>query len=93
MNSCNQQGLKSGVLMVNRVGWDRGLTKDTVLLLEKRQANSTWSRQYSNKELKNTWDTLWGDYLLFLQLIPEKQHSQRCLSGNRVAGWCHFPTL
>ena len=32
-----------------------------------------------------------GDYSLFSEHIPEKQHSRRLLYGNKRVGWQHFP--
>lgn len=34
-----------------------------------------------------------GDYSLFLEHIPERQHSQRCLFQDKGGAWSHFPSL
>ena len=60
-------------------------------LLEKRQADKQpRGIQHGNSDLKSSCGTQWGNYLLFLELVPEKQLSQRHLSENKAAGQHHF---
>uniref|UniRef100_A0A8C9DAZ3 Sushi domain-containing protein n=1 Tax=Panthera leo TaxID=9689 RepID=A0A8C9DAZ3_PANLE len=45
--------------------------------------------QHGNSNLKSTWCTQWGDYLLTWEHVAERQHSQRPTGADR----CHFPPL
>ena len=47
--------------------------------------------QSGNSNLKSTWNTQWGGYLLVLEYILERHHSQRVPSGNRGTGRHHLP--
>lgn len=74
-DSENTTFLNPVVLKVRSLGWDR----------YPRALHSYWKegvkqlggRHCGNSYLKNSWDTWWGDYLLFLNCFPEKQRAQR----------------
>ena len=89
MSSCNQQVFKTGVLKVCGCSWDRDLK--ALPAPGEKAGKQPEGRLPGNSQLKNSWYTQWGDCLLFLKCIPERQHSQRHLSGNEGAGWHHFP--
>ena len=75
-------GLKHGVLKVRGLGSDRDL-RALGLLLERRQRKHHTDIQHGNRDLKNAQDTQLGSYLLILEHVPEKQHSEKDPSRNK----------
>ena len=49
--------------------------------------------QHGNRDMKSTWGTQWGGYLLILEHFPERQQSQVDSSKNKGTSQCHFPPL
>ena len=92
LSSCNQGALKPGVLKVTMLG-SGGAWRALRLILEKTQGKHPTDIQYGNSDLRNAWSTQWGDYLLFLEHVPERQCSQKDHSRNMGTGWYHFPSL
>ena len=58
----------------------------------KKAGKQPGGREHGNRDLKNAWDTQWGDYSFFLECFPERQHLQRCLSRDNGASWEHIST-
>lgn len=94
VSSCNQLGLKHGVLKVSRLGRDRSLR---VLPYSWREGRQTTLGQMAWKQLSEETEECLGHtggyYLLFLEHIPDRQGSGRCLFGDKGTGWHHFPPL
>lgn len=88
MTSCNQQGLKPGILNGGRLGYNPVPRALHCSYREDRQ--TTRRHNLGNSDLKSIWDTQYGGYLLISEHIPERQHSQRDPSGNKGTGRCHF---
>ena len=55
-----------------------------------KQPRGIW---LGNSELRDTWGTQEGDYSLFSECFPERQHSQRPSPRNKGGGWCQSPPL
>ena len=53
------------------------------LLLERRQGKQPAEIQRANSDLKSTWVTRWGGYLVISEYVPERQHSHIEPSRNK----------
>lgn len=56
-----------------------------------KTSKESQGKQSGNSDWKSVWGTQWGNYLLLLECISEKQVSWRHLFMNKWAGWYHFP--
>lgn len=86
--SCNQQGLKPGVLNVSRLGWYEPSRNCTA---PGKIGKKLGGRQPGNSNLKKCLEPTRGDYSFYCECFPERQYSQRC-SWGQLAGHISFPS-
>jgi len=89
MSSCNQWGLSSGVLKVR--GLAQREPRDIGAALGEKAGKQSMNIQCRNSDLKSTWGSRWGGYLLISEHVPERKNSQRNPSWNKGNGRCRFP--
>lgn len=81
MSFLNQWDLQTGVFKVNGLGFSRALRALFCYWREGREI--THARQHRKGDLKNTWNTQWGDYSLIAKVVPEKKHGQTPLAEEK----------
>ena len=99
MSSCNQQGLKSGVLKISGLGWD-GARGYYCALPGKKEGKQPGDRQHGNSDLKNAWREYRGEIIDYFKRTfqgqrswlvpfpsPDPQHKHRATYGRKHQHW------